>query len=317
MNKRGSIKIWFVLHACCVTGAIDVKVMEDYSTDSFLLAFVRFSCRYGYPKKLLIDEGSQLVKGCKNMALSFVDIKHKLNFEYGIEFQTCPVGAHYMHGRAERKIQQVQKSMDSVSKERLSIIQWETLVSSIANSVNNLPLGVGNKVECIENLDLITPNRLLLGRNNNRSPTSTLSVVDDYSKIIETNSKLFRSWFKVWLTSCVPELIRASKWFKSDEKLKPGDVVMFLKSDKIFDTQYQYGLVKDTYESRDGNVRKADIEYQNHTENCKRTTTRGVRELVIIHRFEEVSMEEMLYEAKQNHPDSDARAHFCDCSSPF
>lgn len=175
VNKRASIKVWFVLYVCCVTGAIDVKIMENYSADSFLLAFVRFSCRYGYPKTLLIDEGSQLVKGCRNMAISFVNLKHKLNFEYGIDFQTCPVGAHYMHGRAERNIQQVQKSMETVSKERLSIIQWETLVASIANSVNNLPLGVGNKVECIENLDLITPNRLLLGRNNERSPTGSSS----------------------------------------------------------------------------------------------------------------------------------------------
>ena len=113
----------------------------------------------------------------------------------------------------------------------------------------------------------------------------------------------------------MPELIKLTKWFKSDEKLKTGDVVLFLKSDKIFDTQYQYGLVKDTSESRDGNVRKAEIEYQNHTEKCKRTTTRGVRELVIIHRFEEVSIEKMLYEAKQKHSNSNSAAHVCDCSS--
>ena len=219
-NKRATIKVWFVLFACCVTGAIDVKVMEDSSTDSFLLAFIRFSCRYGYPKKLLVDAGSQLVKGSKSMAISFIDIKHRLSFEYGVDFQTCPVGAHYMHGRAKRKILEVQRSMTKVGHERLSIIQWETLLASIANTVNNLPLGLGNKVYCIENLDLITPNRLLLGRNNQRSPTSTLTLVDDYSKILETNDKIFKSWFKFWLVSCVPELIQVTKWFKSDDQVK-------------------------------------------------------------------------------------------------
>ena len=39
-------------------------------------------------------------------------------------------------------------------------------MASIANSINNLPLCLGNKVETLENLDLITPNRFLLGRNN-------------------------------------------------------------------------------------------------------------------------------------------------------
>ena len=54
-------------------------------------------------------KGSQLVKGCKDMVISFIDLSHKLNFEYGVDFQPCPVGAHYMNGKAERKIQQVQK----------------------------------------------------------------------------------------------------------------------------------------------------------------------------------------------------------------
>ena len=314
VNKRATVKIWFVLFACCVTGAIDVRVMEDSSTDSFLLAFVRFSCTYGYPKKLLIDAGSQLVKGSRDMAISFVDIKHQLNFEYGIPFETCPVGAHYMHGRAERKIQEVQRSMAKVGHEKLSILKWETLLATIANTINNLPIGLGNKVDSIENLDLITPNRLLLGRNNQRSPTSTLTLVDDYSQILETNNRIFKSWFRFWLISCVPELIQVTKWFKSDDQVKKGDVILFLKSDKAFDTQYQYGLVVDTYPSRDGIVRKVDIEYQNYSENCKRVTTRGVRELVVIHQFEEVTIEEILDDARQTHSADNSSAHFCGCS---
>ena len=313
-NKRATIKVWFVLHCCCVTGAVDVKLMEDYSADSFLLAFIRFSCRYGYPKTLLIDEGSQLVKGCKDMVISFVDLSHKLNFEYGIDFRTCPVGAHYMNGRAERKIQQVQKSMEMISNERLSILQWETLMASIANSVNNLPLGLGNKVESLENLDLITPNRLLLGRNNHRSPTSTLTVTDDHSKILASNERIFKAWFKAWLVSYVPELIKMTKWFKSDEQIKVGDVVLFTKSDKAFETQYQYGLVTHIYESRDGFVRKAEIEYQNHSENTKRTTVRGVRELVVIHKFEETSIDEILFKANLGHSSNSSATHVCGCS---
>ena len=52
VNKRASIKVWFVIFCCCSTGAVDVKIMEDYSTTSFVLAFVRFSCKVGFPKRL-------------------------------------------------------------------------------------------------------------------------------------------------------------------------------------------------------------------------------------------------------------------------
>ena len=62
----------------------------------------------------------------------------------------------------------------------------------------------------------------------------------------------------------------------------------------------------ETYPSRDGIVRKVDIEYQNYNENCKRITTRGVRELVGIHHFEEVTVEEILDDARESHS-----AHYC------
>ena len=106
VNKRASIKIWFVVFCCCVTGSVDIKVMEDYSTTSFLLAFTRFSCKVGYPFKLLPDAGSQLVKGCESMKLTFTDVKNKLH-DCGVLYEVCPTGAHYMHGKVERKIRSI------------------------------------------------------------------------------------------------------------------------------------------------------------------------------------------------------------------
>ena len=40
VNKRATVKVWFVLYCCCATSAVDVKIMADYSTQSFLLAFI-------------------------------------------------------------------------------------------------------------------------------------------------------------------------------------------------------------------------------------------------------------------------------------
>ena len=102
--------------------------MEDYSADSFLLSFERFACRFGYPKTVLPDEGSQLVKGCEDVIISFVDVQQKLSREYGVDFDTCPVGAHNVHGKVERKIREIRKSLNkSLDNKRLSILQWETL----------------------------------------------------------------------------------------------------------------------------------------------------------------------------------------------
>ena len=58
-----------------------------------------FACRFGYPKCLKIGEGSQLMKGCKEMIILFTDLKQKLSVEDDVDFSTCLVGAHFVHGR--------------------------------------------------------------------------------------------------------------------------------------------------------------------------------------------------------------------------
>ena len=290
-NKRATIKMWFVIFCCCTTGAVDIKIMEDYSTDSFILAFVRFSCKVGFPKKLLPDAGSKLVKGCQTMSLKFTDIGHKLHQEYGVQFETCPVGAHYMHGKVERKIRHVRESFSKcLCKDRLSIIQWETLGDQISNSINNLPIAIGNIGKDVENLDILTPNRLLFARNNDRCPVGTLKVTGDVKKIIQAKNDLFETWFKCWLVSYVPTLVSQPKWFNSDRDSEIGDVVLFLKSDKEFDLQYQYGIIVETKVSRDGKIRQVEVEYRNHNENIKRRTNRGVREIVVIHPVDELGI---------------------------
>ena len=244
-------------------------------------------------KLLLPDEGSQLIKGCKNMVISFSSIQHKLSCEYGVEFEPCATGAHYIHGKVERKIQQVKKSlMKTLDNNRLSVIQWETLAIKIANNINNLPIGIGNKTKDVENLYILTPNRLILGRNNDRCPTTPLELAHDHKRIIESNNKMFKAWFNSWLISYVPTLIEHPKWHYDDKAIEIGDVVLFLKAEQEFNLQYQYGIVISTNEGRDGRVRTIEIEYQNHQEKVKRTTTRGVRDVIVIHRVDELSAEE-------------------------
>ena len=289
-NSRAKTKIWFVIFCCCVTGGVQIKTMTDYSTDSFYDAFIRFSCRVGYPYKLLPDAGSQLVKGCGSMVLSFTDLANRLH-EKGVKFEVCPIGAHYMHGKVERRIRSVRESFGKVlHKEKLSSIQWETLAEQVANTMNNLPIAVRNETQGFENADLLTPNRLMLGRNNNRCPVGTLRVTGDVSKILERNDAIFTTWFQAWLVSYVPDLMLQPKWFNSDKDPKVGDIILFLKSDKEFEKLYQYGMISDLKRSRDGKIRQIDIQYVNASEKTKRFTTRGAREVVVIHHIDELGL---------------------------
>ena len=49
---------------------------------------------------------------CEKVVPNMVDLKGKLNREYGIEFSTCPVEGHNYNGKVERKVRTVKEIME-------------------------------------------------------------------------------------------------------------------------------------------------------------------------------------------------------------
>ena len=290
-NKRSTIKIYLAVFCCVATGTVSIKTMEDYSTDAFIQTFTRLACDVGYPKLLLTDEGSQLVKGCESMELNFRDIRNRLFVSSNVQFDTCPVSGHFMHGRVERKIKQIKMSIEKLlCNQRLSLLQWETMAAQISNSINNLPIGLGSKVADLEQADLLTPNRLRLGRNNDRSPVGPMLVTGNVGEFMKSNEDIFNSWFDTWLISYVPTLMYQPKWFKEDYHISVGDVVLFLKEDGHVKGVYQYGMVSELKKSKDDKIRSVIVKYRNHNETFDRFSNRAVREIVVIHPVDELSI---------------------------
>jgi len=165
-------------------------------------------------------------------------------------------------------------------------LKFESLSAVIANGINNLPLALGDITGDFECMDLITPNRLLLGRNNERSPDGIMVHCENPTKIMKENEKIYDSWFEIWLLVHVPKLMRQQKWFESDI-VHVGDVVIFTKVDSVISKNYTYGMIIDLENGKDGLPRKAKIRYRNSNEEAFRETFRAVRGLVIIHRANE------------------------------
>ena len=134
----------------------------------------------------------------------------------------------------------------------MSVLQWETISAEVLNAINDLPLALGNIVSDFENMELITPNQLKLGRNNKRTPVSPMKVVGNHLKVLEKNKKIFSVWFETWLMSQVPKLMEQPKWFRSDRDVKICNVFLFTKNEGSVVNIYQYGMVHEIELSRDG-----------------------------------------------------------------
>ncbi len=138
------------------------------------MAFIRFAARYGHPLKLLPEEGSQLLKVCKDMQYSWIDLKRTLNQEYkvGFDFAAAPVGGHDQHGTVKRSIREIRKLFDIVflcPKYELDLLSFESAFCFVSNELNNFPICQAPDFKDLSELDVLTPNRLILGRNNRRS----------------------------------------------------------------------------------------------------------------------------------------------------
>ena len=296
-HKRTTVKVWMAVFCCSTTSTVSIKIMDSYSSTSFIQAVIRLACEVGYPKKLYPDEGSQLLKSCEDVQFNYRDVKNKLYTDSKIDFEPCPVGAHYMHGRVERKIREVKLSIErSIQNERLSILQWETLGAEIANSLNDMPLALGSKTSDFEVADILTPNRLRLGRNNNRSPDGIVEVSSDPDRFFKQNERIFESWFEVWLMSHLPVLMFQPKWYKTSHHIKVGDIVLFTKQESSLKAKYQYGIVDSMERDKDGIVRKVRVKYCNVTESTHRYTNRSTRDLVVIHSVDETDITQQLGE---------------------
>ena len=103
-------------------------MIYNYSAQAFIQAFIILSCEVGYSNFLIIDEDTQLIKGCGRMRISFTDIKGKLHRDMMVDFITYPVVRHNYNGKGECRIKHVKESFEkTISNQRLSVQQWETI----------------------------------------------------------------------------------------------------------------------------------------------------------------------------------------------
>jgi hypothetical protein len=179
----------------------------------------------------------------------------------------------------------------------------------IANDLNNIPICLGSNFKDLGELDLLTPNRLLLGRNNRRSLSGPCTV-DVPSRMLEAAEAVFSSWWSLWNDTKLSDFVcKPPKWFRSSPNLEVGDIVIFCKTgpeQKLGQLIWTVGRVVEANPSKhDGRVRVVKIEYSNASEmkNGKaplRTTNRASRSVARLCKEGEVGlMQELAMAARE------------------
>ena len=294
-GKHADVKVWGAVYKCASSLAVNVEVMADCTAASFVDTYIRHSNRYGHSGVMYIDAGANLVSACGSMTISYADIAKSLNGKgVEMEYKVCVVGAHEGQGLVERSIREIRKIFNVTFKSfEMSILQYVTAFSFISNELNNVPICLGDKYTNLDNLDLITPNRLILGRNNSRAPVGLVEA-DVPSNWIETMRDVSQAWWDVWESEWLVNLVpKPSKWLSGTPDLKLGDVCVFMKEGHeaaLGQTPWRSGIVDELHLSRDDIVRSVTFKYKNHNEEVFRYTKRSVRTAAVIYREGELDL---------------------------
>jgi len=306
-SHRSTVKVWGVVFKDPSCGAIAVYTMTKYDTAAFLMAYTRHAARYGHPANIVIDAGSQLVKAMSEMQTTLLDVEGIIRLEHkvGTKFHVVPVGSHYQNGVVERGIKEVKGLFQQLyGGLRMDIMSYETAFSFIANELNCFPLALGSKTKDLDNLDILTPSRLMHGRNNRRCLSGSARI-DLPSKVLKQMEQTTEAWWEVWQTQWLTNYIaQPRKWLESGGKIAPGDIVVFIKSTTemaVGEPVWRVGRVVDVVLGRTGNSRAITIEYRNSNEAKFRTTKVDTRQVAILHSEEELELVDMLNEASKIH----------------
>ena len=281
LGSRKPINVPGLVIVCLMSGATAAYIMEDWSTDSVSTVLLRHGCRYGFPKDIYVDPGTQLKK-LKDFKISFRNLQDNLLLDMGCNINVGAPKAHSSRGRVEQRVKLVKELLKKCSKSGLanSMIGWETALARVCNVINNVPICRGENITRNE-WNIITPNRLILGKNNERSTEGPFKLDGVKSRLLEKIKTIESCWYQLFISK-VHTLIPRPKWHKSSRMPEVGDVCLFVMDDSQLKTEnvWHYGRVIEVYPH--GKKERVSLEYTVGESWHKKKLERNVRDVSII-----------------------------------
>ena len=281
-NARKSFKMYALVIVCLLTGATSILAIEGLETQDVIQAIERHSSRHGVPAAMYVDNGTQLM-ALEHVNFNLRDLQTHVSDSLGLKIIVSNAKSHEERGRVEAKVKILRDMLDKLAintQSPMTGLQWETLFSKISNTVDNLPIAKCTNSNLTDPVwDIITANRLKLGRNNNRSLEGFIALPTGVGPdtLLKRNQQIQKVWYQLFMDRIHHLIPRPKKWSKTDD-VNVGDICLFIYLDNtaIGNNTWKIGRVIDIIKKN-----KILIEYP-ATPTTKRTVTRCPRDISII-----------------------------------
>ena len=309
-ETRSSFKkpynMYYMVFVCCATGTVNMQVLEGKNTQACLDGFSGFFCDATVPKIILCDAEGGLMKCLKEGVISLRDLSGNLMKNQSVHFETVVPQGHYQHGKVEKKIHQLQESMERANfrNSRCTASGMTTLGKLIAHTVNDTPIGYLFHQSGGANplLRILSPNNLKLITTGDRAPTGPMTIPDSAADFMDGINQKYLTWYSVWSESYLPLVMQRKKWHFARDNLVPGDVIYFKLTESKMSADWTLGIVDSVKLGSDGYVRKVVVSYKdtssdNYQDWQHRTVERPVRNVVKLFHVDDTSFMDTIREA--------------------
>ena len=286
INSRQTVKCPALVCVCIVTGATAIYMLEDWQAQSVIQGLERCASRHGMPSVIFIDAGSQL----RTLVKADTDVRDfngRLRCRIGASVVQAAPKSHSSQGKVERKIRSIRELLDRFAESGflMSFLSWETLFCKISNYLNDLPISRPSSTALDRpEFNIITPNRLLVGRSNTRSLAGPIYLDSTPSNVLARINKAQTTFYQL-LHKQIHLFIPRSKWFKTSD-IHVDDIVLFF----LEESQLKQRLVTWHYARVTTIVgTRLTLEYTIYPSSVKKYIERGPRQVVRIASEEELS----------------------------
>ena len=281
-TPQGQEKVYFCIFIDAASRHINLELMDNMETTTFMATLRKHAACYGYPRKIISDRATYFVKSKEilgeQLGQQFLDQVSQTLERQGVIWVLNPAAASHMGGFFERGVGLVKQILKrNIGRKLLDKLEFETLLKEAAACVNGRILTALNPSNHKDRLP-ITPSHLVHGREISPLPygDTSLEEVEDPSFEL-TSDEVIDQWRRMaarihafkeqfqeeWLSELRGRHIR-------DHHIDPmetaivgrGDLVL-VKHDDIKRALWDMGIIEEILPSSDGKCRAVRVRTKN------------------------------------------------------
>lgn len=259
-----SYKGFIALFICLATKAVHLEVVSDYSTQTFLAAFKRFTARRGICTELLSDNGSNF-KGADSELRSMFRASSRywsdlatLLANDGTHWTFIPPAAPHFGGLWEAGVKATKFHLKRViGHNTLTYEEMATLLTQIEACLNSRPI---SPLSCDpQDLTALTPGHFLIGTAPTTVPEpGTLEIPTNRLSRWQLIQNMQEHFWTRWSKEYLHHLQQRNKWFITSPNLQPG-MLAILKDERLPPSKWPLARITEIHPGQDGLVRVVTV----------------------------------------------------------